>query len=357
MQKNRKKGTVFILAAVAGAIVATAVAVQRPAGPGEVRLPGAAGREAGPERPPAPAPPPEEAGQAGEGSRPVRGRAPDMTVLLVGLDRRGDENGRSDTIMLGRICPARREVEVYSIPRDTRVWVPGVGRTKINHAASYGGVPLLKATLEQWLGIRVDHWVVVDFEGFRRLVDRLGGVPVDVEKAMDYDDPSDGTHIHLPPGRQWLDGRAALDYARFRHDAEADNGRMRRQLQLLRALVLRGGDVTAWPVLLREMGELGKHVGTDFDGRALVRTAAALYPFDRIAFRARVLKGSPYVDRRDGIWYFEPDPAAVAQLRRALGAPAGAGGPGRAETEGPRGGRPAGRGEHVGARGSSGCLV
>jgi LCP family protein required for cell wall assembly len=244
-----------------------------------------------------------------------------MTFLLVGVDRRGRENGRSDTIVLARVRPVQREIVFFSIPRDTRVPVPGFGRTKINHAASYGGVPLLKASLEQWLRIPIDHWVVVDFEGFRRLIDRMGGVPVDVEKAMDYDDPSDGTHIHLVPGRQWLDGQAALDYARFRGDPEADGGRTRRQLQLLRALLLRGAYPDAWPALWQEAERLHEHVATDLDRKTLVNMAWALYPFDKITFRSEVLKGVSYVDRRDGVWYVEPDRAAVESLRKVFARP------------------------------------
>ncbi|MDI3257715.1 MAG: LCP family protein [Kyrpidia sp.] len=241
-----------------------------------------------------------------------------MNVLLVGVDRRGQEKGRSDAIILAGIRPGRREVLLYSIPRDTRVSIPGVGFTKINHAAAHGGITLLKTSLEQWLGIPIDHWVMVDFDGFRRLVDRMGGVPVDVDKAMDYDDPADGTHIHLVSGRQWLDGQAALDYARFRGDPEADGARVRRQLQLLRALLIRGSNPGLWPALVRDVADLNEHVTTDFGSKALVNLALALYPFDQVTVRTRVLTGVPYVDRRDGVWYLAPDRRELHALRQAL---------------------------------------
>ncbi len=136
------------------------------------------------------------------------------TVLIIGSDmREGYEGGRTDTIMLAFINGDDEEISLLSIPRDTYVQLPGYStRTKINHAYAYGQESLTKSTIEQFLGIKIDDYVVVDFEGFVALVDELGGVEVNVDQRMiNYDEK-----INLNPGLQTLDGQQALGYCRFR---------------------------------------------------------------------------------------------------------------------------------------------
>jgi polyisoprenyl-teichoic acid--peptidoglycan teichoic acid transferase len=136
------------------------------------------------------------------------------TVLLVGCDERdGYETGRSDTMMLAFINGDTNEISLLSIPRDCYVQLPGYStKTKINHSYYYGGVNLTKDTIEYFLGIKIDDYVLVDFDGFVDLVDTLGGVDIDVDQRMiNYDEG-----ININPGPQTLNGKDALGYCRFR---------------------------------------------------------------------------------------------------------------------------------------------
>ncbi len=152
-------------------------------------------------------------------------------ILAVGCDRRPNDVGRTDTILLVFLNPENGDIKVLSIPRDTYVTVKG-SKTKINHAYAYGGIPLTESTIEKAFGIKVDHYLEADFNGFAELIDALGGVTIDVEKNM-YT-PDEG--INLKKGVQKLNGTDALAYVRFRQDGLGDIGRIQRQQKFLAAL-------------------------------------------------------------------------------------------------------------------------
>lgn len=182
-----------------------------------------------------------------------------FTILLIGVDKRdlADDGVRSDTLILLRIDPQARWAAMLSIPRDSIVNVPHLGLSKINAAYNYGyahatdiygtgidadaaGGALTAETVEQYLKVKVDYIAQVDFHGFERLVDTLGGVVVDVPTPLlDAEYPTEDfgvERIAIPAGLQVLDGRTALIYARSRHSG-SDFDRSKRQQQVLRALL------------------------------------------------------------------------------------------------------------------------
>lgn len=182
-----------------------------------------------------------------------------FSVLLIGVDRRSDpeEGVRSDTLILVRVDPQARTASMLSIPRDSVVLVRDVGWAKINTAFGYGytnaaalygvgtdplaaGGALTAETVEQFLGVTVDYIAQVDFRGFERLVDSVGGVLLDVPAPIldaEYPTENNGVErIYIPAGLQVLDGRTALIYARTRHSS-SDFDRSRRQQHVLRALL------------------------------------------------------------------------------------------------------------------------
>jgi LCP family protein required for cell wall assembly len=166
-----------------------------------------------------------------------------QTILVLGSDRRfvdikAKNPVRSDTIMLVRLDPSKGATAVMSIPRDLKVQIPGRGTAKINEAYSLGGPPLTVRTVRELLGVSINHVVNVNFGGFRRAVDRLGCVYVDIDRRYYHSNlglgaGQDYAEINIPAGYQKLCGQKALDYVRYRH---TDNDFMRsaRQQDFLR---------------------------------------------------------------------------------------------------------------------------
>jgi len=200
-----------------------------------------------------------------------------FNVLLIGVDRRADmvEGVRSDTLILVHVDPRAGWAGMLSIPRDSVVRVPGLGEGKINTAYSYGfnnaealygadtapeaaGGAMAAATVEGFLGVTVDYTAQIDFAGFERVVDTLGGITIDVPRPLL--DPAYPTEdygyerIYVPAGLQVLDGRTALRYARSRHST-SDFDRSRRQQEVLRAILaeVRGRGLLSQAGLLPEL--------------------------------------------------------------------------------------------------------
>jgi LCP family protein required for cell wall assembly len=204
-----------------------------------------------------------------------------LTVLVVGRDvdrdRRGQvmkTYGRSDTIMVAYFDRTAHKVSLLSIPRDMLMRIPRAGVMKVNAAHSFGGPELLIRTLRDNLCLEVDHWIRVNFEGSVKVVEAMGGVVVEVEKDMNYDDNWGNLHIHLKKGRQLLDGQKAHQYMRFRKDAEADIGRIRRQQQLMRDMahqLLQPGKLLKLPRIVQAIQGV---VDTDMSDSEMMSLAA-----------------------------------------------------------------------------------
>lgn len=169
-----------------------------------------------------------------------------------------DTPARSDTMILLSLNRRQHTLRMISFPRDALVHMPpndyDVRVAKLNAAHAYGGPDMLKQVLHDDLGITVHRHAVVRFEGFKSIIDEIGGIEVDVIGALhrdgtrgdlNYDDNWGNLHIHLKPGMQHLDGTQAHNYVRFRMDLEGDPGRIRRQQQVMRAL---GKKLTQQPI-------------------------------------------------------------------------------------------------------------
>lgn len=164
-----------------------------------------------------------------------------VNILLMGGDSRGlkkNEVPRSDSIMIVSMDPVTKRGYIFSVLRDTYVDIPGHGQDRINTAIATGGPNLAMKTVEDLLGIPINYYVYADFKGFIALVDAVGGIDIDVEKDMKYSDAADGHiyDINLKKGPQHLDGKHALQYVRFRHDATSDFTRTERQRKFMMAI-------------------------------------------------------------------------------------------------------------------------
>ena len=175
----------------------------------------------------------------------------------VGKFRRGhvhdSTKARSDTMIVISLDKARNTIRMISLPRDAKVYIPHndveTGVNKLNAAHAFGGPALLMQTLQEEVGLTIQHYAVIKFDGFKALIDQVGGIEVNVDGALkrdrsgklyrgnlDYDDNYGDLHIHLKPGVQTLNGLDAHNYVRFRMDIEGDPGRIRRQQAVMRAL-------------------------------------------------------------------------------------------------------------------------
>jgi LCP family protein required for cell wall assembly len=156
-------------------------------------------------------------------------------------------NGRSDSIMIARVDFAERTIKALTIPRDTAVRIPGRrGIHKINAAHAFGGPVLTAETIETVFGIRTDRYVTINFDGFCKVVDAIGGVDLTVEKRLKYDDNWGNLHINLYPGFQHLDGYKAMGYVRMRH-SDSDEMRSKRQHNFLEAVRTKLSHPRTWP--------------------------------------------------------------------------------------------------------------
>jgi LCP family protein required for cell wall assembly len=168
-----------------------------------------------------------------------------VNILVLGIDRVPDADkeseeifdGNSDTMLLLRFDPTDNTVRMLSIPRDTQVFIGGVGEAKINSANARGGAELATHVVSRTLNnVPIDRYVRVTNDAFRDLVDLVGGVEVFVPYPMSYTDVTQGLKIDLKPGWQTLDGDRAEQFSRFRMDEYGDIGRVQRQQVLLKAL-------------------------------------------------------------------------------------------------------------------------
>lgn len=198
-----------------------------------------------------------------------------INILLLGLDRRPDEQySRTDTMILSTIDPVSLSAAMLSIPRDLWVTIPGYGESRINTAhytgekEKYpgGGPALAKKTVQYNFGIPVHYYVRVDFEGFKKIVDTLGGIDINVKNTIQDDEYPDDNYgydpLYIPAGLQHMDGELALKYSRTRH-GRGDFDRAYRQQEVLLAIRDKALQLNLLPKAPELMVALADTVQTD----------------------------------------------------------------------------------------------
>jgi polyisoprenyl-teichoic acid--peptidoglycan teichoic acid transferase len=243
-----------------------------------------------------------------------------LNYVLLGSDSRdpGNEgNGRSDTIMLVHLNAKRTKAYIVSFPRDMYVDIPGYGKNKINAAFAFGGAPLAVRTLETLTGVRMDHVVLIDFEGFIRLTEDLHGVTVTNKTAFS----SHG--FDYPKGKITVAGEEALWFVRERHQLPGgDLDRAENQRNVIKAIVQKGlsAKVVSDPATFTTfIGNVAKHLTVDnelSDGE-IRRTALSL----RLTGKDIELLQAPisgFGTSRDGQSIDVVDMAKIAELSTAL---------------------------------------
>lgn len=191
-----------------------------------------------------------------------------VNILLLGGDSRDlreNEIPRSDSIMIASLDPVTKKSYLFSILRDTYVKIPNNGSDRINTAIATGGPELAMKTVSNLMGIPIQYYVYTDFNGFIELVDAVGGIDLEVEKDMKYTDSADKHlfDIDLKKGFQHLDGKTALQYVRFRHDALSDFSRTERQRKFMKALAVKLQSTTSLIKLPRILQSIDPYIETN----------------------------------------------------------------------------------------------
>ena len=227
-----------------------------------------------------------------------------VRVLILGVDRRDGDVGRSDTMMVAAIDKDKKNAALLSVPRDTRVAIEGNGYEKINHAYAYGGHKLSQQAVEQLLGHPIDHYVIIDTKAFSRIIDALDGVDINVEKRMYYEDPWDdngGLVIDLYPGEQHLNGEKAIQYVRYR-DGEGDIGRIGRQQKFMKAVLAKIVSPSVLPRLPKLVEEIRSALQTDMSLTELLEFAGMIKDVHDTGLTAQMVPGQPAYIKDVSYW-------------------------------------------------------
>ena len=184
-------------------------------------------------------------------------------ILLVGTDARNlEENSRADAMLILSIDNINKKIKLTSIMRDSYVKIPGHGEQKINHAYALGGMKLLRETIQENFKVRLDDYAVINFKGFEKLVDVIGGIEVDLTKAEMNEmnkfipevNPKD-PHLVKAPGLQRLDGQQTLSYVRIRQIGSGDYDRTKRQRKAVSLIIgeMKNVNVLKYPMMTSKL--------------------------------------------------------------------------------------------------------
>ena len=237
------------------------------------------------------------------------------TILISGLD---DENGGSDTNLLVALDAKNGSINVMSLPRDTLLNVSWAVK-KLNNAYHHGGIERTMAEVSNLLGIPVHFHITVDLQAFEELVDEIGGVDFDVPLDMDYDDPYQDLHIHIPAGPRKLTGEEALQVVRWRQNndgtgyATADIGRIGTQQAFLKAMAQQTLQLSNWDKIPSMAEIFLSHVDTDLELANLIWIGeqALTMGSSNISFHTLPGDGAGYYK---GGSYYTVDPQATLEL-------------------------------------------
>ncbi|WP_318507216.1 LytR family transcriptional regulator [Bacillus sp. T3] len=182
-----------------------------------------------------------------------------FSVLMLGVDERKGDRGRSDTMIVLTVNPNQNSVKMLSIPRDTRTEIVGHGTVdKINHAYAFGGPEMSMDSVENFLDIPIDYYMKINMEGFQEIVEAVGGVTVNNNLDFTYGGS------HFPVGEITLDGSNALDYIQMRkQDPNGDFRRQQRQRLVIQGVIRKGASLNSITNFGSIFEALGSNVKTN----------------------------------------------------------------------------------------------
>lgn len=236
-----------------------------------------------------------------------------FSVLMLGVDERKNDSGRSDTMIVITVNPEKHTMKMLSIPRDTRTEIIGHNSVdKINHAYAFGGVPMAMRTVENFLDIPINYYVFINMEGFLQIIDTIGGVTIDNDMDLTYNS------YHYPKGEITLDGDKALIFSRIRYeDPRGDFGRQIRQRQIIEAVLKKASSTSSILLKATDMLDVvGDNVRMNFTMKDLIQLQSIYKKMDGKIDQLSFKEGNG--KRIDNIWYFMPEETELEKIKSEL---------------------------------------
>ncbi|MFJ5768852.1 LytR family transcriptional regulator [Psychrobacillus sp. NPDC093180] len=235
-----------------------------------------------------------------------------FSVLILGVDERSYDKGRSDTMIVMTVNPTSQSTKMLSIPRDTYTEIIGRGvKDKINHAYAFGGIEMSMNTVENLLDIPIDYVVQVNMESFKDIVDAIGGITV--TNSLDF---TSGNYT-FPKGANTLGGDEALAYTRMRYeDPRGDFGRQDRQKQVIQAVLREGATINSLLNYKSIFGAIGKNIRTNMTFDEMVDVQANYR--DAVGHVDQLYMKEGQGKTIDGIWYYMMNNEELAAIRTVL---------------------------------------
>ncbi len=248
-----------------------------------------------------------------------------INILILGIDD-GDseaaasEPKRTDAVMLLSVDPKENNVSVLSIPRDTKVVLPGHrDPDKMNAAFAYGGAVMAKQTVANLLQVPIHYYALADWRGFIEVVNLIGGVDLYVDRDLYYEDPYADLVIDIKHGFQHMDGTTAGKYVRFRSDELGDIGRVQRQQKFLKAAAEQMFSIQNVTKVGSLLSTLEKYVETDLNILTMIKAANSFKFFGDEKVKSCMLYGN--FDDTSGVSYWVTNEDLIKKSLDELGIP------------------------------------
>ncbi|WP_186579931.1 LCP family glycopolymer transferase [Aquibacillus kalidii] len=239
-----------------------------------------------------------------------------LNILLLGVDQRGDDPGRSDALMVLSLNPKENSAKLVSIPRDTRTEIIGHGTSdKINHAYAFGGPEMSIATVENLLDVELDYYVRMNMEGLSDMVDAVGGITLN--NSLDwYDEGYYKKGYHYAKGELNLNGPQTMGYVRMRYlDPRGDFGRTERQRQVIQGVLDKGASIGSVTKINEMIDVLGNNMSTNMDFTAM-KDLMFNYKDTRKNFSTYQLQGTG--TKIDGVYYMTVSDEEIQKVHNML---------------------------------------
>ncbi|RKP51334.1 LytR family transcriptional regulator [Cohnella endophytica] len=240
-----------------------------------------------------------------------------FSMLLMGVDARAQERGRSDTLIYTVVRPKDGKVLMVSIPRDTYAEIVGKDKKdKITHAYAFGGPEMAVNSVEKLLDAKVDHYASINFQGFVKVVDTLGGIPLPIGKDI-VNKGADHEKFTVKANKDSYSGVEALNYVRYREDAGGDMSRTERNRAFLEALVHKTSSLQQWNKIPEILGIVGDNFKTDIAPSSMSDLAKQFLQVGH-EIKSYTLKGEGKRMGDQNLWYYLADETDLAAVKSTI---------------------------------------